>query len=204
MKLAPKSFKTPTENNKQAISKTINGSSIYLYNLSDDHDEQESKIHTESTTKTLFTYEEIALQLSNYICSKKNRIFDPRNPRLALVAEDPIGIAFGVKGFHRCQIGNLLKYQLIPVKENTESDTTSRNFKENPTLSLKSAEKLSKTPELSHGIHSREEHNPTPNAEYNEHDKLLTLPSSNLTSGSETLFSKDLSINVKKTMRCAW
>ena len=86
-----------------------------------------------------------------------------------------------------------MKYQLIPIKENTESNTTNRHFEENQTLPLKSAEKLSKTPELSHVINSQEEHNPTPNAEYNEHDKLLTLRSSNLTSGSETLSSKDLS-----------
>ena len=65
--------------------------------------------------QTVFSYEEITQLLSKYIISRKNDIFDPRNIRLALVADDPIGEAFGVKGFHRCQVNNLLRRQLIPV-----------------------------------------------------------------------------------------
>ena len=58
--------------------------------------------------RTVFTYEEITLLLSKYILSRKDEIFDPRNIKLALVGKDPIGDAFGVKAFHRCQVNNLL------------------------------------------------------------------------------------------------
>ena len=54
--------------------------------------------------QTIFSYEEVTLLLSKYILSRKDDIFDPRNIKLALVANDPIGDAFGVKAFHRCQV----------------------------------------------------------------------------------------------------
>ena len=72
--------------------------------------------------QTVFSYEEITNLLSKYIISRKNEIFDPRNIRLALVADDPIGEAFGVKGFHRCQVNNLLRSQLIPVNPDCPPD----------------------------------------------------------------------------------
>ena len=65
--------------------------------------------------QTIFSYEEVTLLLSKYILSRKDDIFDPRNIKLAIVANDPIGDAFGVKAFHRCQVNNLLRSQLIPV-----------------------------------------------------------------------------------------
>ena len=51
----------------------------------------------------------------NYIISRKDKIFDSGNIKLALVAQDPLGEAFKVKAFHRCQVKNLLQSQLIPV-----------------------------------------------------------------------------------------
>ena len=75
-------------------------------------------------TKTVFSYEEIKQLLSKYIISRKDDIFDPRNKKLALVANDPISLAFGVKSFHRCQVINLLKHQLIPVSSDCPSNPT--------------------------------------------------------------------------------
>jgi len=72
--------------------------------------------------KTVFTYEEVTLLLSKYILSRKDQIFDPRNIKLALVTNDPIGEAFGVKAFHRCQVNNLLRSQLIPVNNDSHPD----------------------------------------------------------------------------------
>ena len=66
-------------------------------------------------TKIIFTYEDITGLLSKYILARKDVIFDPRNIKVALVAEDPIGEAFGVRAFHRCQVNNLLRSQLTPV-----------------------------------------------------------------------------------------
>ena len=51
--------------------------------------------------------------------------------KLAIVANDLIGDAFGVKAFHRCQVNNLLRSQLIPVnptKQNSDSDIDSQMF----------------------------------------------------------------------------
>ena len=59
-------------------------------------------------TKTIFTYEEVTLILSKYILSKKETLFDQRNIKLAIVKGDPLGEAFGVDAFHRCQVNALL------------------------------------------------------------------------------------------------
>ena len=52
--------------------------------------------------------------LSTYILTNKQRFFDPRNIKLAIVKDDPLGEAFGVRAFHRCQVNSLLRSQLIP------------------------------------------------------------------------------------------
>ena len=67
------------------------------------------------TRKAIFTYEEVTKMLSKYILSKKDTLFDHRNIKLAIVEDDPLGHAFGVKAFHRCQVNTLLRSQLIPV-----------------------------------------------------------------------------------------
>ena len=72
--------------------------------------------------QTVFTYEEITSILSKYILSKKNTLFDKRNIKLALVENDPLGIAFNVAAFHRCQVNSLLRTQLIPVHPNSSPD----------------------------------------------------------------------------------
>ena len=60
--------------------------------------------------------------LSKYILSRKDEIFDPRNIKVALVGKDPIGEAFGVKAFHRCQVNSLLRSQLIPASNDSLTD----------------------------------------------------------------------------------
>merc|ERR1719331_3243446 len=75
--------------------------------------------------QTVFTYEEITSILSKYILSKKNAIFDTRNIKLALVENDPLGKAFGVTAFHRCQVNALLRTQLIPVHPDCPLDQLS-------------------------------------------------------------------------------
>ena len=72
--------------------------------------------------KTIFTYEEVSLRLYSYIISRKNKLFDARNIKLALVHDDPLGVAFGVKAFHRCQVNTYLKAQLIPVESSNKND----------------------------------------------------------------------------------
>ena len=65
---------------------------------------------------------QVTLLLSTYILSHKEKFFDSRNIKLAIVAGDPLGEAFGVQAFHRCQVNNLLKSQLIPLQSNGSTD----------------------------------------------------------------------------------
>ena len=75
--------------------------------------------------QTIFTYEEACHLLSKYILVKRDVLFDPRNVKLAIVKNDPLGVAFGVSAFHRCQVKTLLRSQLIPVHPNCLPDKTS-------------------------------------------------------------------------------
>ena len=68
--------------------------------------------------KTIFTYREITDAISSYILTRADELFDPRNIKLALVKDDPLGRAFKVSSFHRCQINNLIREQLIPDASN--------------------------------------------------------------------------------------
>jgi len=72
--------------------------------------------------KTVFTYEEVTLLLSTYILRNKQRFFDTRNIKLAMVKGDLLGDAFGVNAFHRCQVNNLLRGQLIPYNPDNPPD----------------------------------------------------------------------------------
>jgi len=91
--------------------------------------------------KIVFTYEEVTLLLSKYILARKDKIFDPRNIKLALVANDPIGEAFGVKAFHRCQVNNLLRSQLIPIAESNYSENAVVNSTSSPGVNVLVTEK---------------------------------------------------------------
>lgn len=65
-------------------------------------------------TQVVFTYREITSHLSQYIMNNKAKFFDERNIKIAHVENDPLGLAFGVKAFHRTQVQSLLRNQLIP------------------------------------------------------------------------------------------
>ena len=71
-----------------------------------------------------FFFCQVTLLLSTYIFAHKEKFFDCRNIKLAMVAGDPLGEAFGVRAFHRCQVNNLLKNQLIPLPESNGTETT--------------------------------------------------------------------------------
>jgi hypothetical protein len=65
--------------------------------------------------KPLYGYNEVALLLSRYILSRKEEIFDPRNIKIALVTNDPLGETFGVNAFHRSQVTQFMRNQMVPV-----------------------------------------------------------------------------------------
>ena len=64
-------------------------------------------------TKTEFSINEIRQLLSEYIVSKRETIVDQRNIRIAIVKGDPLGQAFKVTAFHRCQVMALIDQQLV-------------------------------------------------------------------------------------------
>ena len=64
-----------------------------------------------------FTFSEIICLFSSYILSKREEIFDKRDIKIAIVRNDPLGIAFGVKAFHRNQVVSLIAKQLVPVNQ---------------------------------------------------------------------------------------
>ena len=65
---------------------------------------------------------QVTLLLSTYILRNKQRFFDTRNIKLAMVKGDLLGDAFGVNAFHRCQVNNLLRGQLIPYNPDNPPD----------------------------------------------------------------------------------
>ena len=71
--------------------------------------------------RTTFTFPEITCLLSSYILSKQNEIFDKRDIKIAIVKDDLLGIAFGVKAFHRNQVMSLVSKQLVPVYEEDQA-----------------------------------------------------------------------------------
>ena len=59
------------------------------------------------------------------------KIVDSRNPKVAMVQDDPLGEVFGVNAFHQCQVGTFLRGQLSPVIEHNETaDVTSNSLSE--------------------------------------------------------------------------
>ena len=71
--------------------------------------------------QTTFTFSEIICLLSSYILSKREEIFDKRDIKIAIVRNDPLGIAFGVKAFHRNQVVSLIAKQLVPVNQENQA-----------------------------------------------------------------------------------
>ena len=65
--------------------------------------------------KKNYTYKEIADLLSEYIKGNKIRLFDMRNIYIAMVEKDDLGKIFGVKAFHKRQVGIYIRKQLQPA-----------------------------------------------------------------------------------------
>lgn len=77
------------------------------------------------TNHSFFTFEEVTALLCEYIDLKRESIIDPRNKKLAIVKNDPLGEVFNVDAFHKDQTTSLLKKQLMYVADANESDNLS-------------------------------------------------------------------------------
>ena len=62
-----------------------------------------------------FEYYDISVYLAKYIIYNKHDFIDPRNKFICMVHNDPLGKAFNVKAFHRCQLTRLLQSNVIAV-----------------------------------------------------------------------------------------
>jgi E3 ubiquitin-protein ligase Mdm2 len=91
------------------------------------------------SNQKLFAYAEITKFLSLYILSKKELFFDARNIKVALIKDDPLSKVFQVDSFHRCQVTNLLRRQIIYVGAHSESSHNSQgpNIIQVPALDFK-------------------------------------------------------------------
>ena len=59
-------------------------------------------------SRKYFTITEVTGLLVKYICRRRDKIIDIRNPTVALVSEDPLGKAFGLQAFHRTQLRSFM------------------------------------------------------------------------------------------------
>ena len=83
--------------------KRFNGNSSFQFKVQPKFLEVLRRVEGCNPFQTVFTYEEIVEHFSNYILFNGGKIFDPRNLKVALVENDPLGLAFQVSAFHRCQ-----------------------------------------------------------------------------------------------------
>ena len=66
--------------------------------------------------KAVFKFNEVLHLLFKYLIRRKDTLFDSRNIRIVRIHLDPLGRALGgISRFHRCQVENLLRAQLIQI-----------------------------------------------------------------------------------------
>ena len=76
-----------------------------------------------------YPFGQLTQWMSEYILSKKEQLFDSRNIKLAIVKDDPLGVAFKVDHFHRTQVTSLLKDCLRYISGSAIVATTSERQK---------------------------------------------------------------------------
>lgn len=65
----------------------------------------------------VFTMRDVCNLISTYIMSNHIRLIDKQNKSIAYVKNDPLGKAFKVNVFHRCQLKSMIRQQLQPIKQ---------------------------------------------------------------------------------------
>ncbi len=77
-----------------------------------------------------FPYNEIICMFSYYINKNRYKLFDPRNPLVAIVKDDPLGKALEVKAFHQKQAISLLRHQLT-IKPYRQRNEIHKRYRDN-------------------------------------------------------------------------
>ncbi len=91
-------------------------SPLMLYILPNDFRKVLSTLEGFPYRQYIFTFREICMYVSDYIVSKSEVLFDPRNLLVCVVMNDPLGKALNVNAFHRCQVTQLIKKNIICVQ----------------------------------------------------------------------------------------
>merc|ERR1719367_883361 len=102
------------------------------------------KVNGVDPKKVIFTFKELTHHLSEYILQNRYKFFDKRNHMVAICEGDILAEAFGVRAFHRSQVTNLLKAQLIPYRVTDTSAEKQKSEKMDPEDSIRSSAKLSR------------------------------------------------------------
>ena len=66
-----------------------------------------------SQHKTIYTFPQVVSLVHKYIKSKRDELIDPRNLKVVLVRNDPLGDAFHVQAFHLMQLNTFTVKQLF-------------------------------------------------------------------------------------------
>ena len=66
-----------------------------------------------SQHKTIYTFPQVVSLIHKYIKSKRDELIDPRNFKVALVRNDPLGDVFHVQAFHLMQLNTFTVKQLF-------------------------------------------------------------------------------------------
>jgi hypothetical protein len=59
--------------------------------------------------QTTYLYSKVTKLVSEYISAHQERMVGSRHFKLAIVDGDLLGVAFGVRAFHRCQVASLIR-----------------------------------------------------------------------------------------------
>jgi len=110
---------------RKTMTKTFN--TFAWYELSKELREVLEKPCDISKNIRYLPYGEIVNMFSYYIQQNKYKLFDPRNPLVAIVKDDPIGKALGVKAFHQKQALCLLRNQLTIKTRNGHNENYTNN-----------------------------------------------------------------------------
>eukprot|EP00096_Caligus_rogercresseyi_P009749 TRINITY_DN3361_c0_g1_i3.p1 TRINITY_DN3361_c0_g1~~TRINITY_DN3361_c0_g1_i3.p1 ORF type:complete len:590 (-),score=136.55 TRINITY_DN3361_c0_g1_i3:440-2209(-) len=105
----------PTSSQSESPSKSISNVVEGSFNISLELREALCALPGFKKDQTLFQYNEILVLLSKYIILNKEKFFDPRNVKVAFIADDPLERAFKVKTFHRSQVTALLDREINRV-----------------------------------------------------------------------------------------
>lgn len=90
-----------------------------VFTVRPEFDEVLKSVKYANNAKIVYTYQQIVNLTSKYILAKRNKLFDSRHVSICLSKDTPLGKALEVEAFHRCQVVQLIRDQLITTNMKT-------------------------------------------------------------------------------------